>query len=83
MRKTLFDAPPPSVSSPGKSVSASTQAGALAILNCATSFGADRAMRLMEWLCNRGRRSGQSVGQSLLRAYAADRSQKDRKRSAG
>src|SRR5213076_1741039 len=28
MRKTLFDAPPPSVSSPGKSVSASTHAGA-------------------------------------------------------
>src|SRR5437667_2324177 len=28
MRKTLFDALPPSVSSPGKSVSASTQAGA-------------------------------------------------------
>src|SRR5881227_3330703 len=28
MRKTLFDALPPSVSSPGRSVSASTQAGA-------------------------------------------------------
>jgi hypothetical protein len=28
MRKMLFDAPPPSVSSPGKSVSASTHAGA-------------------------------------------------------
>src|SRR6266496_5653253 len=28
MRKTLFDAPPPSVSSPGKSVSASTHSGA-------------------------------------------------------